>query len=219
MPERRGMLDSLTIRALIVNQNRPQDIIVFMLGGTTYEESRAVALLNQRLASDREGGPGGTRILLGGSTVHNSSSYVHLTPPRRLWVSPDEVDSSIWSRHAPKTSLHQSTIPQQLPPELRPYCPQLRLAETDPRNQVSIFAQEVMSSMLVDPPDQGCIERLRMPERVFNCLVNSRLLLRGFGMEPGGCGVMSGKESRRGSVGRVHRRGTGRWCSTVYITI
>lgn len=47
-----------------------------MLGGTTYEESRAVALLNQRLANEREGGPGGTRILLGGSTVHNSASYV-----------------------------------------------------------------------------------------------------------------------------------------------
>ena len=47
-----------------------------MLGGTTYEEGRAVALLNQRLANDATGGPGGTRILLGGSTIHNSSSYV-----------------------------------------------------------------------------------------------------------------------------------------------
>ncbi|WOO81057.1 Vacuolar protein sorting-associated protein 45 [Vanrija pseudolonga] len=55
---------------------RPQDIIVFMLGGTTYEESSAVALLNQRLASDAAGGPGGTRILLGGSTIHNSASFL-----------------------------------------------------------------------------------------------------------------------------------------------
>lgn len=52
---------------------RPQDIIIFMLGGTTYEEARAVALLNQKLATDAAGGPGGTRILLGGSTIHNSS--------------------------------------------------------------------------------------------------------------------------------------------------
>lgn len=44
-----------------------------MLGGTTYEESRAVALLNQRLVNDPAGGPGGTRILLGGSTIHNSA--------------------------------------------------------------------------------------------------------------------------------------------------
>lgn len=43
-----------------------------MLGGTTYEEGRAIALLNQRLASEKEGGPGGTRILLGGSMIHNS---------------------------------------------------------------------------------------------------------------------------------------------------
>ncbi|KAK1924702.1 Sec1-like protein [Papiliotrema laurentii] len=57
---------------------RPQDIIVFMIGGTTYEEGRAVALLNQKLASDAAGGPGGTRILLGGSTVHNSASFLDM---------------------------------------------------------------------------------------------------------------------------------------------
>ena len=56
---------------------RPQDIIVFMLGGTTYEEARAVALLNQRLAGEA-GGPGGTRILLGGSTIHNSKSFLDM---------------------------------------------------------------------------------------------------------------------------------------------
>ncbi|GFZ46321.1 Vacuolar protein sorting-associated protein 45 [Saitozyma sp. JCM 24511] len=57
---------------------RPQDVIVFMLGGTTYEEARAVALLNQKLASDAAGGPGGTRVLLGGSTVHNSASFLDM---------------------------------------------------------------------------------------------------------------------------------------------
>lgn len=45
---------------------KPQDVIVFMLGGTTYEELRAVALLNQQLG-------GHVRILLGGTCVHNSS--------------------------------------------------------------------------------------------------------------------------------------------------
>lgn len=53
-----------------------------MLGGTTYEESRAVALLNQQLAGP-SGGPGGTRILLGGSTVHNSSRLVYLPLPEQ----------------------------------------------------------------------------------------------------------------------------------------
>lgn len=50
---------------------RPQDIIVFMLGGVTYEEARAVALLNQQLA-------GQTRLLLGGTTVHNSTSFLDM---------------------------------------------------------------------------------------------------------------------------------------------
>lgn len=73
---------------------RPQDIIVFMLGGTTYEESRTIALLNQRLASDAAGGPGGTRILLGGSMVHNSSSFLEMmakaaeTYPEAVYAPP-----------------------------------------------------------------------------------------------------------------------------------
>jgi hypothetical protein len=45
---------------------KPQDIIIFMLGGTTYEESRAIALLNQQLG-------GQARVLLGGTCVHNST--------------------------------------------------------------------------------------------------------------------------------------------------
>ncbi|KIR58592.1 hypothetical protein I314_05431 [Cryptococcus bacillisporus CA1873] len=73
---------------------RPQDIIIFMLGGTTYEEARAVALLNQKLASDLAGGPGGTRILLGGSTIHNSSSFLDMVEaaaehfPQDIWQPP-----------------------------------------------------------------------------------------------------------------------------------
>lgn len=42
-----------------------------MLGGTTYEESRTVALLNQQLA-------GQTRIIIGGSYVHNSKSFLDM---------------------------------------------------------------------------------------------------------------------------------------------
>lgn len=54
-------------------QQRPQDVILFIVGGATYEEARAVALLNTQGAS----GPGmGARFLLGGSTVHNSQSFL-----------------------------------------------------------------------------------------------------------------------------------------------
>ena len=55
------------------SMQRPQDVIIFMIGGTTYEEARVVSLLNQDL-SVGNGPPGstantasGTRILLGRS--------------------------------------------------------------------------------------------------------------------------------------------------------
>ncbi|KAI0826786.1 Sec1-like protein [Trametes gibbosa] len=55
---------------------RPGDVIIFMIGGTTYEEARVVALLNQESAS---GGPAaGTRLLLGGTCIHNSSSFLDM---------------------------------------------------------------------------------------------------------------------------------------------
>ncbi|CAH0713477.1 unnamed protein product, partial [Brenthis ino] len=47
---------------------RPQDIIVFIVGGTTYEEALCVHQLN--LANP------GVRIVLGGTTVHNSTSFL-----------------------------------------------------------------------------------------------------------------------------------------------
>ncbi|RZC54642.1 hypothetical protein C5167_013490 [Papaver somniferum] len=43
---------------------KPQDVVIFVVGGTTYEEARAVALHN---ASNS-----GTRFILGGSVVLNS---------------------------------------------------------------------------------------------------------------------------------------------------
>ncbi|XP_029036738.1 vacuolar protein sorting-associated protein 45 isoform X1 [Osmia bicornis bicornis] len=46
---------------------RPQDIIVFMIGGTTYEESLNVYNLNKQNP--------GIKIILGGTTIHNSQSF------------------------------------------------------------------------------------------------------------------------------------------------
>lgn len=48
-------------------KTRPQDVIIFIVGGTTYEESRSVALQN---ASNT-----GVRFILGGSSVLNSKRY------------------------------------------------------------------------------------------------------------------------------------------------
>ena len=42
---------------------RPQDIIVFMIGGITYEEALAVHNLNKSVP--------GIRIVLAGTTIHN----------------------------------------------------------------------------------------------------------------------------------------------------
>lgn len=47
---------------------RPQNIIVFIIGGTTYEESLTVHSLNKTYP--------GTNIILGGTTIHNSKSFL-----------------------------------------------------------------------------------------------------------------------------------------------
>lgn len=65
---------------------RPQEIILFMIGGTTYEEARTVALLNQQFAAGQNPlgitGPSTSaagnslsqiRIILAGTGVLNSS--------------------------------------------------------------------------------------------------------------------------------------------------
>jgi len=57
---------------------RPQDVIIFMIGGTTYAEARTVALLNQESSQNGASSAAGTRLLLGGTCVHNSSSYVDM---------------------------------------------------------------------------------------------------------------------------------------------
>lgn len=57
---------------------RPQDVIIFMIGGTTYAEARVVALMNQESAQSGASAAAGTRLLLGGTCVHNSSSYVDM---------------------------------------------------------------------------------------------------------------------------------------------
>ncbi|KIW00775.1 uncharacterized protein PV09_07755 [Verruconis gallopava] len=49
-------------------RDKPQDIIVFIVGGATYEEARVVAQIN---ASSP-----GVRVVLGGTTIHNSESFL-----------------------------------------------------------------------------------------------------------------------------------------------
>ncbi|KAM9000350.1 vacuolar protein sorting-associated protein 45 isoform 2-T2 [Sarcophilus harrisii] len=49
-------------------RDRPQDIIIFIIGGTTYEEALTVYNLNRTTP--------GVRIVLGGTTIHNTKSFL-----------------------------------------------------------------------------------------------------------------------------------------------
>ncbi|GJQ67954.1 hypothetical protein Trydic_g16711 [Trypoxylus dichotomus] len=50
------------------SNGRYQDIIVFIIGGATYEESLAVHTINKKYP--------GTHVILGGTTIHNSHSFL-----------------------------------------------------------------------------------------------------------------------------------------------
>ena len=52
-------------------RDRPQDIIVFMAGGTTYEEAKLVAQVNANTP--------GVRVVLGGTAVLNSSTFLKVS--------------------------------------------------------------------------------------------------------------------------------------------
>lgn len=49
-------------------RDKPQDIIVFIVGGATYEEAKMVAQVN---ASSP-----GVRVVLGGTSIHNSTTFM-----------------------------------------------------------------------------------------------------------------------------------------------
>jgi len=49
-------------------RERPQDIIIFIIGGATYGEARDIAKLNEEIPN--------VRIILGGTSIHNTSSFL-----------------------------------------------------------------------------------------------------------------------------------------------
>ncbi|KAM9294014.1 vacuolar protein sorting-associated protein 45 [Gastrophryne carolinensis] len=63
-------------------RDRPQDIIVFMVGGATYEEAFAVYNLNRTTP--------GVRIILGGTTIHNTKSFLEEVQPSSFQSRPAE---------------------------------------------------------------------------------------------------------------------------------
>lgn len=49
-------------------RDKPQDIIIFMIGGATYEEAKMVAQVNASFP--------GVRVVLGATTVHNTTTFM-----------------------------------------------------------------------------------------------------------------------------------------------
>lgn len=50
------------------SRDKPQDIIVFMIGGATYEEAKMVAQVNASFP--------GVRVVLGATTIHNTTTFL-----------------------------------------------------------------------------------------------------------------------------------------------
>ncbi|XP_058103232.1 vacuolar protein sorting-associated protein 45 homolog [Magnolia sinica] len=65
-------------------QGRPQEVVIFIVGGTTYEEARTVAIQNDTNS--------GTRFILGGSVILNSKRFLHdLEEAQRICRSSNAV--------------------------------------------------------------------------------------------------------------------------------
>lgn len=54
-------------------KDKPQDIIIFMVGGTTYEEAKLIAQVNASTP--------GVRVVLGGTSVLNSKTFLDVSLP------------------------------------------------------------------------------------------------------------------------------------------
>lgn len=52
-------------------RDKPQDIIIFMVGGTTYEEAKLIAQVNASTP--------GVRVVLGGTSVLNSKVFMDVS--------------------------------------------------------------------------------------------------------------------------------------------
>lgn len=62
-------------------RDKPQDIIVFMVGGVTYEEAKMVAQVNASVP--------GVRVVLGGTSIHNSTTFwEEVNDAVRSWPDP-----------------------------------------------------------------------------------------------------------------------------------
>lgn len=69
-------VDKAAIAAQPAKPQLPKLVIIFVVGGTTYEEARAVTELNAQ-SERHEGWASGVRFVLGGTSVQNSTIFMH----------------------------------------------------------------------------------------------------------------------------------------------
>ncbi|KAI9746576.1 MAG: vacuolar protein sorting-associated protein 45 [Claussenomyces sp. TS43310] len=68
-------------------KDKPQDIIVFVIGGATYEEAKLIAAIN---ASSP-----GVRVVLGATTIHNSSTFLEeMEDAVSSWPAPEATTAA-----------------------------------------------------------------------------------------------------------------------------
>ncbi|KAK0646043.1 Sec1-like protein [Cercophora newfieldiana] len=75
-------------------RDKPQDIIVFFIGGATYEEAKMVAGINASTP--------GVRVVLGGTTIHNASTFL------------EEVDQAVSGWPEPPASTAAGRLRQEI---------------------------------------------------------------------------------------------------------
>lgn len=76
-------------RSKSASNQPPQDLIVFMFGGTTYEEAAMIRTKNESAPKD------GARIILGGSYVHNSRTFLDDVARNFPTVTHDQIQIGV----------------------------------------------------------------------------------------------------------------------------
>jgi vacuolar protein sorting-associated protein 45 len=71
----------------------PNEIIIFQLGGTTYEEAKEIGLLNK--AAQQQGQ--GSNIILGGNYIHNSRTF--MAEISQVGLSKEQIAVNIGNDH------------------------------------------------------------------------------------------------------------------------
>lgn len=92
---------------------RPQEVIVFIVGGTTYEEARSISLLNDQMAKDGRA----SRIILGGNTVLNSRQFLDMMADAATHFAPTVYKAPTSAGNAQNQQLFGNVSDLDIDPE------------------------------------------------------------------------------------------------------